>query len=745
MSKPAFVLAIVVLASFFHADNAISADTLIVVNFGKHPTAQAAGNSEAEVDWFDADRSADTICTEAFAALELQRCLRKITGRDGDFAIVDDARTPDGELILIGSPATNAIAGQMAKELDVTAEEIERLGSEGYRIKTGTVAGRRVTLVAGGGREGTLFGAYDLLHRLGCRWFSPAKFDEELPRAEWNPSFDVTERPSFDVRGFYVWERRGSPEFVLWMARNRLNLWTVHMDEKPLMRKLGLKLECGTHDVQWRMLSPKAPYPYNHPRFDGDDRKPNDPYPLSEFFQGDADKDGRLSRFEAHPEWYPMVDGRRIPGVEQWGGVNYCTSNPDATAEFAKNYVQSLIDGHFRGADVAEMWMLDVGKWCQCPKCKALGTHTDRNLLVVYNLDKKIKRAQREGRLNRPVAIRFLAYADVIEPPTRPLPDDFDYETCTATFFPITRCYVHNFDDQLCDRNAKFLKQLDGWIKSPARHYRGQVCIGEYYNVSYFRGLPVCFTHSMAHDIPVYHGLGARQFHYMHVTTGRWGSKSLTNYQMARQLWDVKTDCKSLCSDYFTRRYGPAAPIMQRFYASLEKMLLNIEALKSRSGFAWHLNRGDKKLFPDPHFQYRRELGKECLGPSLVEMVAAGEECRKLITEAMAMPVDERIKSRLADDERVFTYAERTLHYYDQCVQAFQLAWAGKKDEARKHYHEAQRVAKLLRNDTWSTSMCYKENFEVNGFNAALAEGALVQLAKLLDPPPVKEASGEKK
>ena len=34
--------------------------------------------------------------------------------------------------------------------------------------------------------------------------------------------------------------------------------------------------------------------------------------------------------------------------------------------------------------------------------------------------------------------------------------------------------------------------------------------------------------------------LGARHFHYMHVTTGNWGNKALTNYQMARQLWDVE-------------------------------------------------------------------------------------------------------------------------------------------------------------------------------------------------------------
>jgi hypothetical protein len=712
------------------------ADTSILVDFGRHPTAQAAGNAEAEVNWLDADLRDDRLCTEAFAALELQRYLRAMTGRKDDFAIVDDDKTPEGEWIVVGSPASNAAAKRAAADLKIDTAEIERLGAEGYRIKTGQSEGRRVTLIAGGGREGTLYGVYDLLDRMGCRWFSPAAFDEDVPRTDWNPAFDLTGRPSFAVRGFYVWEKRGSPEFFQWMARNRLNLWCVHADNQPLMRKLGLKLSCGTHDVQGRFINPKAPYPYDHPRFTGDRQKPKDPYPVSEAYRGDADGDGKLSNFEAHPEWYPEVDGRRIPGVKSWDGVNFCTSNPDALSEFVKNYVQAIIDGCYRGADVTEMWMLDCGKWCQCPQCKALGTPTDRNVLVVYRLDREIKKAQREGRLNRPVAIRFLAYADVIEPPTRPLPADFDYKTCTATFFPIKRCYVHQFDNADCRLNSKYRRQLDGWIADANRHYRGQICIGEYYNYSRFRSLPICFMHVMAHDIPHYYDLGARQFHYMHVTTGDWGSKSLTNYQMARQIWDVRTDCRQLWDDYFARRYGPTAPVMRRYYESLETMLSNAEMLKGwHPGLASRLEAGKSPLFPDSHLQYRREPGMKCDAPTMTEMIAAAETCRSLIDRARAMDSTERIQARLAEDERTFAYAERTLRYLDQCAQAYQLAWAGKKAEARKHYEEARRVAELLRKDTWSTSHCYTETFELNGFSATCATAALDRLAKLLEEP----------
>jgi hypothetical protein len=733
-------LRMIVLTLTCLAARPVRADISIVVNFRPYPSAEVAGHAEAQVNWLDADLGDDTICTESFAALELQHYLREMTGRKDDFAIVAADKVPEqGELIMVGWPASNAAAAKLAAALGANREAIARLGAESYRLKTADASGRRVTLIAGGGRVGTLYGVYDLLHRMGCRWFGPEPFDEDVPQAAWNPSFDVIQQPSFSVRGFYVYEKRGSPEMIQWMARNRLNLWSIHMDNQPLLRKLGMKLSGGTHDAQRLFLGPETPYPYDHPRFPRKGQWPKDPYPVSGLYQGDTNHDGKLSNFEAHPEWYPLVGGRRVPGIRpDDSGTNFCTSHADAATEFVRNYVGALVDGIYRGADVVDLWMLDGGAWCECPQCKALGTPTDRNLLVVYRLDQEIKRARRAGKMNRPIAIRFLAYADVVEPPTRPLPADFDYHTCTATFFPISHCYVHRCDDPTCSPNVKYQRQLFGWLVDPKRYYRGQVCIGEYYNVSRYKSIPACYMQAMAHDISYYYRQGARQFHYMHVTTGHWGTKSLTNYQMARQLWDVNTDCETLWADYFARRYGPAAAAMHGFYASLEKMLCNVEALKGWSSrFVPALSQGSKQLFPDSHLQYRREPGVKCDGPTLVEMVGHGHTCRRLIDEAMAMRLPDRIRARLGEDERSFTYAERTLHYYDECVQAFQLGWAGRQEEARRHFEAAKHVAELLRQDQWSVALAFvhDEPFELNALNATYATGALDRLAELLASP----------
>jgi hypothetical protein len=707
----------------------LDAATTIVVHFGQHGSAEQAARSEAQVNWTDADTTADTICTQSFAAVELQHYLRKIVGRNDDFAIAGDDSTPSGDLILVGGPTSNRVSRSLQSRLPVDAQQLADLGPEGYWIRTAGDGQRRLLLLVGGGRVGTLYAVYGLLDRLGCRWFAPGEAEEEVPHAKWSFAGSYVERPHFRVRGFHAWEDRATPEFLVWMARNRLNYWCVEQQQHALMHKLGIRMVGGSHDAQARFLNPTAPYPY------GPAQHSKDPYAPSPQRQGDANRDGKLSYFEAHPEWYAFDGKRRIPGIQGEFGTNYCTSNADATTEFMKNYVQSLVDGVYRDAQIVRFWTLDAARWCRCDACQAQGSPTDRNLQLVAGLDAEIKRAQAAGRISRPIAILFLAYADVLDPPSHALPAEFDYATCQATFYPICRCYVHNFDDPACPVNARYCRQLAGWATAPNRHYRGQIAIGEYYNVSGYRSLPICFMHTMAHDIPYYyHQAGARQFDYMHVTTDRWGPKALTNYQMARQIWNVQTNCPALWDDYFRRRYGPAADNMRGFYESLERMLSNATELKY--GLARRLAIGAPDLFPTSHLRYRHESGVTCDGPTLLEIVEHGRQCRKRIDESLRGELPPRIRQRIAEDERCFTYAERTIGYFHACADAYQLGRTGQRAEARRRYAEARRLADQLREDRTSVALCYGDPAIGDALAASYAAGALKQLAKLLGEQP---------
>jgi hypothetical protein len=236
--------------------------------------------------------------------------------------------------------------------------------------------------------------------------------------------------------------------------------------------------------------------------------------------------------------------------------------------------------------------------------------------------------------------------------------------------------------------------------------------------------------HTMANDIPFYHRQGARHFHYMHTTTANWGSKTLTNYQMARQIWDVDADCQELWTDYFARRYAPAADNMRSFYESLEQMLSNVSELKYT--LARRLGAGQKDLFPSSHLRFQPTPGEKSDGPSLSEIVAHGQTCRRIIDGVLAMDLPQPVKACVEEDECLFTYAERTVAYYDACVRAFQLARGGEIGQARPFFNRAKEIAELLRQDTLSTSKSYSPMIP-NALVASEAEKALDHLAKLLD------------
>jgi len=720
--------------------------TTILVNLGPHADARAAGLGEAKVNWLDADRTDDRVCTEAFAALELQKFLRLATGRKNAFAIVDDDKILPGDWILIGGPGSNAAAARLPaaqKRSRALQAALLKVGPQGYCIRRYSVGDRQVILLAGGSRVGTLYAVYGLLGRLGFRWFAPEPIHQEVPALACPGGrldvgdVDRTESPSFLTRGFHAWENRGDEAFLLWMARNRLNYWCVQQANHPLVRKLGIRMSCGAHTAQKMFLDPGREYPYDHAGFAGDDGKgkPRDPHKASTAYRGDANKDGRLSTFEAHPEWYALVGGKRVPGIRGEFGTNFCTSNADACREFFTNYVQALVDGPWRDADVVRFWTLDGGKWCQCAPCRALGTPTDRNLRLVYQLDRAIKAARAAGRIHRPLIVRFLAYHDVLAPPTRPLPDDFDYETCSATYFPIVRSYVVDFLDKRSPRNRRYHEQLVGWTTDPKRHYRGKLCIGEYYNVSGYKCLPICFMSTMARDIPTYHRFGARHFHYMHAVTRNFGNKALTHHQMARQLWDVRTDCQAMWRDYFARRYGPAATTMRAFHESLERMFCNVTEIKY--SLARRLGRGTKNLFPTAQLRYERVKGVTCNGPTFLEIVARGKTCRKLIDKALiqakAPHVRPRFAARIAEDERLFTYGRRTIAYYHACILTRRAIAGGDIAAAEKHLAEAQRLAELLKKDTASTKHSSSHANASNAFVATYATGALGHLQRALE------------
>ena len=706
----------------------------VLVNAGPFANVEEAAKSEEKVDWWDADLSDDRACTECFAALELSRFLTAcIPISENDIILRSPDRLPrKGDVFLVGSRQSNPLIA--SRDLP---DGVRLNTDESFRLQTVQENDRTITIIEGKDRVGTLYGVYAYLQQLGIRFYGlgekgtvyPSK-PSGLPR-----NLNIIENPSFLTRGFWAWEDRGNEEFFLWMARNRMNLWTAAEKNVHFLKKLGMKLTDGGHCIHEYFLYPHAEFPYNHLKFQGDEDKPNDPYALGDEYAGDTNSDGKLTYFEAHPEWYGLRDGKRSDNIKGDFGDNYCTSNGDATKELAKNFVSSLIDGRWHHVDIINFWMLDNGKWCECDNCKRQGTYTDRLFAVCDLVLKEIHQVRQQGRLQRNVQLSTLAYHETLTPPTIPLPDDFDYENFSMTFFPIERCYVHSFADPECTEiNHILLENYQGWTMGQGRLYKGSICIGEYYNVSSLKSLPVLFPHIMAVDIPWYFRTGARHFHYMHTPTRLWGTWTLNQYLLARLLWDTETNVDALLDDYFHRYYPTTTERTRAFYRHLEAATANIKPFKHYVGIKGVLNidgiryilrrrliEESSEIFPLEHLHYDTYHPTINDGPDMVEIIDAMRLARSDIDAALMQCADETEQARLLEDERRFVYGEAMFFFYYHLVRTAIFHRRHNETLARREFLLVERFVERLQGITDLVQVSSSHANSKNGLEATQA------------------------
>lgn len=714
----------------------LSDEYKIVVDCEPFSEVSQAATAENTIDWSGTDSIKKKSCTESYAALELQQYLRRLSVHGSNnhtvqFDFVSLKKGIPPKAIILTDLATESRNKDIAGIIHHYKLRNKLLKDESFAI----VPQKDHLFIIGHDRVGTLYGVYQLLEMLGVRWYAPGPMGEYVPDQESLiiPGHLVIQNPSFYTRGFWAWEPRGNHDFLVWMARNRLNLWTLAEPDHPFLNKLGIQLTDGGHIVWKNFLGSDNEYPHNHSLFHGDEQKPADPYKVSTEYRGDENHDGKLSYYETHPEWYGLVDGHRDKLTSEFG-TNICTSNKDAVNEFCRNLVTSLTSGKWKDASIINLWPLDGGKWCQCNTCSLLGTPTDRLMVLINQIDKKIKEAKAMGLINRNIRILFPIYYETEVPPTKPIPADFDYSTCIGTFFPIFRCYVHYLDDSTClEDNQPIWKDLTSWTRDPRRLYRGQICIGEYYNVSRTNNLPFIAKRIMQHDIPLYYRCGVRHFHYMHVCTGVLGMKRLNNYLMAKLLWDVNTNADSVYNNYLKVCYGSAAEPMGRLYSRLEYAMSNIKQLKHiRNSLSMQINTDADSLFPLQHFHLYPSHGNVNNGVSLEESILSLQDCREIMDSLLQRKWPAGIMFRLNEDDENLRYAENTYNLFYYTAQALQEKHAGHMAEAKAYYRETLPYAKGLKSENLITATSSRDANARDGMDATGIEKTYRKLGEEL-------------
>jgi len=158
----------------------------------------------------------------AMAAQELQSYVEKISG--ARLPMVTDGQGARGNLILVGrSRQTDRL------NIEIPSGVTPSRRDEGFTI----VCRGNVLVLAGnndGPYRGTEYAVYELLDRLGVRWFMPGEFGEIVPKT---PTIRVAEmslleKPDFVMRNWWghwtppTGDRRLGPESDRWKRHNKM-------------------------------------------------------------------------------------------------------------------------------------------------------------------------------------------------------------------------------------------------------------------------------------------------------------------------------------------------------------------------------------------------------------------------------------------------------------------------------------------------------------------------------------------
>ncbi len=673
-----------------------SYEIAVVTDIGNYGRLEEAGVCENDIDWYDENLLDDLRCTQAFAAQELVHYLDQLYGHEAE--------------VFYSSPG-DAINARILISIS-TDPQNQLLQPQGYQIQSSTHEGRTRINIHGADREGALYGAYGLLRHLGVHWYTPEPDGEVLPAAApslYGITIDSVENPGFITRGFWARDDRGDEALFNWMARNRINLWSYAQPQRAALRKRGIRFLTGGHQIQQRFLPVDKAYPYQLQHHHVSSDFIIEPYEASADFQGDVDGDGLISYREAHPEWFGMVDGERNFNQSFKYGTNFCTSNQDAVRELSKNFIRDLIDGDYSQADMINFWPLDVGKWCECDHCQAIGSPTDRMLLLLHQVRGAIDKVQKAGRLNRDIILTAPAYLETRSAPTRAMPAGFDYNRNIMTFFPIERCYAHAFNDEQCtDINHYHFNDMSDWLLKEDRHYEGTLFLGEYYNISLLASLPIIYTSVMRQDIPFYYRSGIRHMHYMHVEARNWGTMMLTNYLFASLLWNPRQNVDALLNQLYVEYYGELAePLIREFYQALERAMSSMKtirwagrSLQQSYSLDERLKNNEKSLFLSPHLQYRSTQSEFNDGRDIEDMVRDIQQARQLLDQITSLELSHKVRSRLFWLEKRFTYGESMVHFYDALIRTHMAHHAGQYQRAQAAFYQCRLHAEKLKQMT---------------------------------------------
>ena len=554
-----------------------------------------------------------------WAAKELQHYIRQISGCELPIA----KRLGSKPALVIGlrhklSPTDRALLPPAAP------------GFDGYAIAIQPSAGKTLArvVVAGDNGRGVIYGAYDLLEHLGCRWFYPTE-DAADPEV-------VPQQDTISVAAG-AWAVASPMKYRICNGSE----WFFEIRPAPALKQLEWAMKSRYNTMGWQ-ADTHTPLEKQYQQL-ADDGLLAELKKRDMLLHGPAHSFNLLLRAEDymtnHPEWFGLRNGKRVP--QTFAGAQFCWSNPEARKKFTDN-----VEAFARRAPQIHILCLvpfDGGQACECDQCKKAGA-SNLLMLLMGEVIERLK-TSRPDLLVETVG----GYGAAMDPPD------------TAQIHPQQRVvwahwgrgYTMGYDDDRYDRKAN----LEKWRRAA----RGGITLCQYYTDNFAEPWVMSpFTVAMEGDRRYFQQKGIDSVYMLMWPRGYWWNHGLNGYLAGHCFYDFSLSPYDLLRDYAEHYFGPeAGPLLADYF----------EAWARDPELCYHV-RGDS-----------RDRDRAVLA----------DQRKRLLDPAVKLVADDHLLAyRLGKVEKLHSLAERLMEVHRQRDEIRRLRRAGDFEQAHAQLEKSR-------------------------------------------------------
>jgi hypothetical protein len=546
-----------------------------------------------------------------WAATELQKYLQQISGCKLPIA----GRTRGKPGLAIG------LRSDLSPD-DRAALPPRGEGYDGYAVAV--VPATRKTpariVIGGDNSRGVIYGVYDVLERLGCRWFYPA---EDPADPEVVPKLTTVSLPAGS------WAVASPMKYRICNGSE----WFFEMHSAPALKQLEWAMKARYNAMGWQADT--------HTPLDAQYRQLAEAGLLAELAKRDMMLHGPAHSFNlllraedymtSHPDWFGLRNGKRV--AQTFVGAQFCWSNPEARKQFAAN-----VEAFAREAPQIQILCLvpfDGGQACECDQCKKIGA-SNLLMLLMGEVIERLK-TSRPDLLVETVG----GYGAAMDPPD------------TAQIHPQQRVvwahwgrgYTMAYDDARYDRRDN----LEKWRRAA----RGGMTICQYYTDNFSEPWVMApFTLAMEGDRRYFRQKDIDSVYMLMWPRGYWWNHGLNGYLAGRCFYDFSLNPFEALRDYALHYFGPdAGPLLGDY----------LEAWAREPELCYRV-RGDSRD---------------------ADRAKLADQRKRLLDPATKLVANDRLMAyRVAKVEKLHTLAERLMEVHRRHDAIGQLRREGNFDQA---------------------------------------------------------------